>query len=178
MVAPTGGPVLAAGLDCGRRRIHAAATPRGVCRISLRARSAKAFLEDLAGARRPGRPAGGRRAAAAWLRRLERELAAYLDGRRRGFTVPVDLEWLTAFQKAVLRATARIPYGGVATYAQVAAAAGRPRAARAAGNALGANPVPILIPCHRVVASGGRIGGFTGGVAAKRALLRIEGVRR
>jgi methylated-DNA-[protein]-cysteine S-methyltransferase len=75
----------------------------------------------------------------------------------------------------VLGAAARIPYGGVLTYAQVAAQAGSPRGSRAAGNALGANPIPIVVPCHRVLRSGGALGGYAGGLERKRALLELEG---
>jgi methylated-DNA-[protein]-cysteine S-methyltransferase len=74
----------------------------------------------------------------------------------------------------VLRATARIPYGAVSSYKQVAAAAGSPRGSRAAGNALGANPIPIVVPCHRVLHSGGGLGGYTGGLERKRLLLDVE----
>ncbi len=80
----------------------------------------------------------------------------------------------TPFARRVLSATARIPYGAVATYGDVAADAGSPGGSRAAGNALGSNPVPIVIPCHRVVRSGGALGGYTGGVARKELLLGIE----
>jgi methylated-DNA-[protein]-cysteine S-methyltransferase len=77
----------------------------------------------------------------------------------------------------VLAATAAIPYGETSTYAAVATAAGSPRGSRAAGNALGSNPLPIIIPCHRVLASGGGLGGYTGGLERKRTLLEIEGGR-
>ena len=82
------------------------------------------------------------------------------------FTAPPD----------VLQATARIPYGAVSTYKQVASQAGSPRGQRAAGNALGSNPIPIIVPCHRVLHSGGGLGGYTGGVQRKRVLLTVEGV--
>ena len=78
----------------------------------------------------------------------------------------------------MLRATARIPYGRTSTYGEIAAAAGSPRAYRAAGNALGHNPIPIIVPCHRVLAAGGRIGGYTGGLHRKEALLEIESASR
>jgi methylated-DNA-[protein]-cysteine S-methyltransferase len=77
----------------------------------------------------------------------------------------------------VLRATARVPFGQVTTYREVAGAAGSPRAARAAGNALGSNPIPIVVPCHRVVHAGGGLGGYTGGIERKEYLLRLEGAR-
>ena len=84
---------------------------------------------------------------------------------------------MTAFGRRVLEATAAIPYGSVSTYGEVAAHAGSPRGSRAAGNSLGANPLPIVLPCHRVVHSGGGLGGYTGGVARKRTLLAIESGR-
>jgi methylated-DNA-[protein]-cysteine S-methyltransferase len=76
----------------------------------------------------------------------------------------------------VLQATAAIPFGATSTYAQIAAAAGSPRGSRAAGNALGANPIPIVVPCHRVLRTGGGLGGYTGGLSRKELLLGIEGV--
>jgi methylated-DNA-[protein]-cysteine S-methyltransferase len=81
---------------------------------------------------------------------------------------------MTAFGRRVLEATAAIPYGAVSTYGEVAARAGSPHGSRAAGNALGANPLPIVLPCHRVVHAGGGLGGYTGGVTRKRTLLGIE----
>ena len=86
------------------------------------------------------------------------------------------LHSLPSFQQAVLRATLRIPRGQIRTYGQIAAQLGQPGAARAVGNALGANPFPLAIPCHRVVRAGGRLGGFGGGPALKHALLALEGV--
>ncbi len=111
-------------------------------------------------------------------RRLDeprRELEEFFAGARARFELPLDLR-LTGpgFRRRVLQATARIPYGDVSTYKQVAAAAGSPNAFRAAGTALGANPLPIVIPCHRVLHSGGGIGGYTGGLARKQRLLALE----
>jgi methylated-DNA-[protein]-cysteine S-methyltransferase len=106
---------------------------------------------------------------------VRRELDEYFTGRRRGFTVRPDFRGLSGFNRKVLERTARIPFGSVATYREVATDAGSPRAYRAAGNALGGNPVPIVVPCHRVVATGGGLGGYTGGVDRKVALLRLEG---
>ena len=88
----------------------------------------------------------------------------------------MDLHVLTPFQRDVLRATAWVPFGRVASYGAIAAAIGRPGASRAVGNALGSNPVPILIPCHRIIASDGTVGGFTGGTGLKRKLLGLEGI--
>jgi methylated-DNA-[protein]-cysteine S-methyltransferase len=104
-----------------------------------------------------------------------RELEEYFLGRRQGFDLSLDWSLTGPFARRVLRATARIPYGGVLTYREVAERAGSPRGSRAAGNALGSNPIPILIPCHRVLRTGGSLGGYTGGLDRKRALLELEG---
>jgi methylated-DNA-[protein]-cysteine S-methyltransferase len=105
---------------------------------------------------------------------VRRELDQYFTGSRHEFEVPIDWRLTHGFGRRVLRATARIPYGGVSSYKQVAAAAGSPRGFRAAGNALGANPIPIVVPCHRVLHSGGGLGGYTGGVERKHLLLAVE----
>ena len=104
-----------------------------------------------------------------------RQLDEYFAGRRRSFDIPLDWALVGDFGRQVLGRTARIPYGEVATYGDVAKAIGHPRAARAAGNALGANPMPIVVPCHRVVRAGGGIGQYTGGPERKAQLLEIEG---
>jgi|WetSurMetagenome_2_1015567.scaffolds.fasta_scaffold167245_1 methylated-DNA-[protein]-cysteine S-methyltransferase len=102
-----------------------------------------------------------------------REIVGYLRGTLRRFTVPVVAEG-TAFQKAVWTELRRIPYGSRCTYGEIAARLGRPRGARAVGAACGANPVPILVPCHRVVAAEGALGGFGAGVGVKQTLLDLE----
>jgi methylated-DNA-[protein]-cysteine S-methyltransferase len=107
---------------------------------------------------------------------LRRELEEYFAGGRTSFDVPIDWALVGPFGRRVLHATAAIPFGEVRTYAQVAEQAGNRRASRAAGNALGANPMPIVVPCHRVLRTGGGLGGYTGGLHRKEALLRIEGV--
>jgi methylated-DNA-[protein]-cysteine S-methyltransferase len=114
--------------------------------------------------------------APARLDTVRRELDEYFAGARSRFDVPVDWALVGDFGRRVLAATAAIPFGEVRTYAEVAAQAGNPRAPRAAGNALGANPIPIVVPCHRVLRTGGGLGGYTGGLERKEALLRIEGV--
>jgi methylated-DNA-[protein]-cysteine S-methyltransferase len=106
---------------------------------------------------------------------VRRELDEYFEGRRRTFDLPVDRSLLGPFARRVLGRTARIPYGQVSTYARVAAAAGSPRASRAAGNALARNPIPIVIPCHRVLRTGGALGGYAGGLNRKARLLELEG---
>jgi methylated-DNA-[protein]-cysteine S-methyltransferase len=107
---------------------------------------------------------------------VRRELDEYFAGRRRTFAVPIDWALVRGFAGAVLEATSRIPFGSVSSYREVAAEAGSPNAYRAAGNALGSNPVPIVVPCHRVLHAGGGLGGYTGGLDRKRFLLRLEGV--
>jgi methylated-DNA-[protein]-cysteine S-methyltransferase len=102
------------------------------------------------------------------------ELDQYFAGRRRSFDVQVDLAALTPFQQRILAATARVPYGELTTYKVVARQAGNEQASRAAGAALRANPIPIVVPCHRIVATDGSLGGYAGGLAAKRRLLTLE----
>jgi len=111
-------------------------------------------------------------------RRLDdprRELDQYFAGRRRQFDLPLDWQLSRGFGRRVLEATARIPFGATATYKDVATEAGNARAYRAAGNALGSNPIPIVVPCHRILHSGGGLGGYTGGLDRKRVLLTVEG---
>ena len=114
---------------------------------------------------------------AAGLTDERRQLEEYFAGRRKAFDIPLDpLLIPTEFGRRVLRVTSQIPYGEVSTYAEVAEQAGSPRGARAAGNALNANPVPIVVPCHRVVPGSGKgIGGYGGHEDRKRWLLRLEG---
>ncbi len=110
---------------------------------------------------------------------LKRQLDEFFEGRRRRFELDVDLSRVAPFTRAVLETTARVPFGGWDTYGGIAAKLGVPRAARAVGNALGANPVPIVVPCHRILAAGGKIGGYARGLSygldIKRKLLGIEG---
>jgi methylated-DNA-[protein]-cysteine S-methyltransferase len=113
-------------------------------------------------------------AARARLDGPRRELDEYFAGARTEFDVALDRRLMGPFASRVLAATAQIPYGATSTYAAVAARAGSPRAWRAAGNALGSNPLPIIVPCHRVLLAGGKLGQYTGGVTRKRALLGVE----
>ena len=108
---------------------------------------------------------------------VRRQLGEYFEGRRTSFDLTLDWRLSHGFMRRVLTHTARIPYGEVSTYKTVAAAAGSPRAARAAGNALGANPIPIVVPCHRVLHTGGGLGGYGGGLDRKEFLLKLEGAR-
>ncbi|MFA5786350.1 MAG: methylated-DNA--[protein]-cysteine S-methyltransferase [Actinomycetota bacterium] len=105
-----------------------------------------------------------------------RQIEEYFAGRRRRFALDLDLRAVTPFQRAVLRECASVEFGKITTYGELARAVGSPRAARAVGGALGRNPVGIVVPCHRVLAGDGSIGGFTGGLAIKRFLLDHEGI--
>jgi methylated-DNA-[protein]-cysteine S-methyltransferase len=106
---------------------------------------------------------------------IRRELDAYFEGRRRQFETPVDWRLVRGgFFEAILRATAEIDYGTTVSYRQIAERAGNVKAVRAAGNGLGSNPIPIVVPCHRVIATGGGLGGYTGGIERKQKLLALE----
>jgi methylated-DNA-[protein]-cysteine S-methyltransferase len=160
-----------ASVDSPLGPLLAAATERGLVTLSYSAfRPDDEVLEKLA------RQVSPRvLEAPARLDPVRRELDEYFDGRRSEFGVDVDWSLMGDFQRRVLTATAEIPFGGHASYGQVAEQAGNPRAFRAAGTALGRNPIPIVIPCHRVWAAGGKLGGYTGGLERKRALLELEG---
>ena len=110
------------------------------------------------------------------LRRAASELREYFGGQRAQFDVPLDWSRMAPFQRAVLEATATVPFGHVDTYAGIARKIGKPGATRAVGNALGRNPIPVIVPCHRVIRSDATIGGYTGGLGIKHRLLAIEGV--
>jgi methylated-DNA-[protein]-cysteine S-methyltransferase len=148
-----------------------AATRRGLVRVAYAddEEGVEAALAALARSVSPRVLAAPRR-----LDEIRRELDEYFAGQRERFELAIDWRLTHGFGRRVLRSTARIPYGSVSSYAQVAAAAGSPRGSRAAGNALGANPLPIVVPCHRVVLSGGGLGGYTGGLERKLTLLAVE----
>jgi methylated-DNA-[protein]-cysteine S-methyltransferase len=149
-----------------------AATPRGLVRVSYsQFRDDDAVLADLA-----RRVSPRVLEAPARLDGARRELDEYFEGRRTEFDLPIDWALTRGFTTEVLRATAAVGFGQTTTYAEVAGAAGSPRAVRAAGNSLGSNPMPIVVPCHRVLRTGGALGGYTGGVERKEFLLRLEGV--
>jgi methylated-DNA-[protein]-cysteine S-methyltransferase len=148
-----------------------ASTPRGLVRIAyVDHADPDAVLEQLATHVSPRILAAPRR-----LDEPRRELEEYFSGQRQRFELPVDWRLTRGFARRVLQATSKIPYGATATYKQMAAQAGSPLASRAAGNALGSNPIPIVVPCHRILHSGGGLGGYTGGVEKKRLLLGVEG---
>jgi O-6-methylguanine DNA methyltransferase len=150
-------------------RLRVAVTPGGVVRIALPRAGGAGFPGWLRGAL----PNAER---VDWLPALDvvqRELQEYFAGQRREFTVPLDLRG-TPFQLSVWRALAEIPFGETRTYAEIARRVKRPKAFRAVGAANGANPVPILVPCHRVIESGGKLGGYGGGLETKQRLLAFE----
>jgi methylated-DNA-[protein]-cysteine S-methyltransferase len=106
---------------------------------------------------------------------LRREFDEYFEGKRRDFDVDLDWRLVDGFNRRVLKATAKIPYGKMSTYKTMATQAGSPRAARAAGNALHNNPIPLVVPCHRVIGSSGSLVGYGGGLPMKEFLLKLEG---
>jgi methylated-DNA-[protein]-cysteine S-methyltransferase len=146
-----------------------AATWRGVCRISFDPEP-EAELEWLARAygarvlRSPGP-----------VEQARRELDEYFDRKRRAFDLPVDLGAVPAFQRLVLEELRRVPFGATNTYGGLAERIGKPRAARAVGGALNRNPIPIVVPCHRIVGASGSLVGYAGGLARKEQLLALEG---
>jgi methylated-DNA-[protein]-cysteine S-methyltransferase len=152
-------------------KLLAVASPDGLIKLGFADVPADVQLQALAEAISPRLLE-----APARLDPVRRELDEYFSGDRRAFDLPIDWRLTGGFVQLVLRETARIPFGETRTYAEMAASAGSPRAFRAAGSALGANPIPIVVPCHRVLRSGGGIGGYAGGLDVKRELLRLEGV--
>jgi methylated-DNA-[protein]-cysteine S-methyltransferase len=147
-----------------------AATRRGIVRIGLPTQDGDELLAELA-----ARVSPRVLEAPARLDEVRRELDLYFEGRLRDFDLPLDWQLTRGFYRKVLRATARIPYGQTRSYTEMATKAGSPRAVRATGTALGSNPLPIIVPCHRVLRSGGALGGYGGGLEVKQALLELEG---
>jgi len=145
------------------------ATSKGVVRIAFESENRDEVLGEVSMHLSPRILEAPRR-----LDPLRRELERYFAGGLRDFDVPIDWSLTGDFARKVLRRTARIPYGAVASYGQVAVGVGTPRGARAVGNALGSNPIPVVVPCHRVVRTGGAIGGYGGGLHRKQWLLALE----
>ena len=141
-----------------------AATDRGLCRISYTIDGQDESLARVFGVRVLRAP----------LDDVRRELDEYFDGRRREFDLPLDLR-VAPFHDAVLRELARVPYGRVDTYGSLAAKVGSPKAARAVGTVMNRNPIPIVLPCHRIIGANGSLTGYAGGLHVKRALLELEG---
>jgi methylated-DNA-[protein]-cysteine S-methyltransferase len=147
-----------------------AATPRGLVRTAFALEDHDTVVAALAVAISPRILRSSRRTDA-----VARQLDEYFAGTRRAFEVPLDLQLVRGFRRAVVTHLAEIPYGSTETYAVVAEAAGSPAAVRAAGSACRHNPLPVVVPCHRVVRSDGTLGQYLGGVEVKRALLALEG---
>jgi methylated-DNA-[protein]-cysteine S-methyltransferase len=148
-----------------------ASTPKGLVRVGFATEAPDDILDELATRLSPRVLE-----APARLDTVRRELAEYFEGHLKRFTVKLD--WtLTGqgFRHEVLSHTAKIPYGRTSTYMEMATKAGNRKAYRAAGNALGSNPIPVVVPCHRVLATGGGLGGYGGGLDLKARLLRLEG---
>lgn len=146
-----------------------AATPAGIVRLAFAAEGHDAVLERLAATVSPRVLA-----APARLDAVARQLDEYFAGQRRKFEVALDLRLAHGFRRRVLDHLREVPYGATATYTALATAAGSPRAVRAVGSACATNPVPIVVPCHRVVRTDGTIGQYLGGTETKRALLALE----
>lgn len=149
----------------------AATTSKGLVKLAFPEEDADSVLDRLSARISPRIV----EAPSAALDPLRRELEEYFSGTRNNFEMALDWSLIGPFATRVLRATAAIPYGDYSTYSEIAALAGSPRGSRAAGNALGSNPIPIVIPCHRVLRSGGALGGYGGGLDRKRHLLALEG---
>ena len=144
--------------------LHVAQTERGLCRISYFDEGWEEALARQFGVRVLRSP----------LDDVRRELDEYFEGRRRAFDLPIDLR-VAPFHADVLRELARVPYGQTDTYGSLARKAGRPGAARAVGTVMNRNPIPIVLPCHRIVGANGSLTGYAGGLDVKRRLLRLEG---
>jgi len=156
-------------VDSPLGRLLLAATPVGLVRVAFAIEDEEQVLALLA-----DRISPRVLLAPARLDETARQLDEYFAGRRRRFELPIDLQLATGFRRAVLGQLLDVAYGSTASYATLAAATGSPRAARAVGTACATNPVPIVVPCHRVVRSDGTIGNYGGGTEAKRTLLRLE----
>jgi len=148
-----------------------AQTKKGLVRVGLPNQDQDELLVDLA-----ARVSPRVLEAPAELDAIRRELDLYFEGRLERFDLPLDWSLSDGFRLRVQRAINRIPYGQTRSYTEVAAKAGNERAVRAAGTACGSNPIPLVVPCHRVLRSGGALGGYGGGLPMKRALLEMEGV--
>ena len=158
-------------VDSPLGKLLVARTPKGIVRLGFHNEDHEDVLEELA-----ARISPRVLEAPAKLDDVRRELDEYFDGRLHRFAAKLD--WtLTGqgFRHQVLKHTAKIPYGRTSTYMEMATKAGNRKAYRAAGNALGSNPIPVIVPCHRVLATGGGLGGYGGGLDVKERLLRLEG---
>jgi methylated-DNA-[protein]-cysteine S-methyltransferase len=148
-----------------------AQTKRGLVRVGLPNQDSDELLVDLA-----ARVSPRVLEAPAQLDPVRRELDLYFDGKLDRFDLPLDWQLSGGFRQRVLRAINRIPYGQTRSYTEMARKAGNERAVRAAGTACGSNPIPLVVPCHRVLRTGGALGGYGGGLPMKQGLLELEGV--
>jgi methylated-DNA-[protein]-cysteine S-methyltransferase len=148
-----------------------ARTPRGLVRVGLPNQDDDELLADLA-----ARVSPRVLEAPAELDEARRELDLYFSGKLDRFDLPLDYQLSSGFRLRVLHAISRIPYGQTRSYTEMATEAGNERAVRAAGTACGSNPIPLVVPCHRVLRSGGALGGYGGGLPMKQGLLELEGV--
>lgn len=148
-----------------------AKTSRGLVRVGLPNQDAGELLVDLS-----ERVSPRVLEAPAELDEVRRELDLYFAGKLDHFDLPLDWRLSSGFRRRVLRAINRIPYGQTRSYTEMALEAGNERAVRAAGTACGSNPIPLVVPCHRVLRTGGALGGYGGGLPMKQALLELEGV--
>jgi methylated-DNA-[protein]-cysteine S-methyltransferase len=148
-----------------------ASTPRGLVKVSLPTYDPDETLEELV-----ERISPRVLEAPARLDETRRELDLYFSGKLTDFDLPLDWKLTGGFQGRVQRAIAKIPYGKTRSYTEMARKAGNERAVRAAGTACGTNPLPIVVPCHRVLRTGGALGGYGGGLPMKKALLQMEGI--
>ena len=150
--------------------LFVAVTPRGVASISFDGMDRDRLMARFARELSPRVVAAARATDD-----VRRELDEYFGGARRRFDLPIDQRLMSRFMRDVLGATSRVTFGHLATYGEIAVRIGHPGSARAVGAALGANPIPIVIPCHRVVGANGKLTGYGGGLPRKEALLRLEG---
>jgi len=151
-------------IDSPVGELFVAATPKGLCRISYAPEGQEEELARQIGPRLLRVP----------LDQVRRQLDEYFEGRRRAFELALDLR-VSPFYRQVLDQLAQVPYGQLDTYGALAARVGRPRAARAVGGVMNRNPLPIVLPCHRIVGANGSLTGYGGGLEVKRALLELEG---
>ena len=163
--------VVFARVDSPFGELLVASTPKGIVQLSLHGYDQNETLEELAAKVSPRIFEAPRRLDA-----VRKQLDEYFAGKRTSFDLPLDWQLSHGFALRVLKATARIPYGAVSSYREMAEKAGNVRATRAAGNALGGNAIPVIVPCHRVLRTGGGLGGYGGGLPMKEALLKMEGV--
>lgn len=156
-------------IDTRIGRLWMVLTDVGLARLTLPGLTDRELADEMGGAFGTGRDPG-------LVAQVTAQVQAFLAGEPRPFTVPLDLRGVTGFRRRVLDAMATIPRGKVVSYAELAARAGSPRAVRAAGAGCATNPLPLAIPCHRVIRSDGTLGNYGGGVELKVDLLRMEGV--